>query len=79
MDELYVGKELHDKLAPFFNKPEKKLDPQAEAIELTNIPEATKRLIAAEYMRLRRLHPNWKLSKTARKAGEKYSVKFEFE
>jgi hypothetical protein len=46
---------------------------------VANIPDATKKLIAAEYMRLCRKHPNWKAHKAMRKAGEKYSVKFTFD
>lgn len=52
---------------------------QAKELDAANIPDDTKKLIAAEYMRLCRLHPKWKNSKTMRKAGEKYSIKFEFE
>lgn len=51
---------------------------QGKELEVADIPADTKKLIAAEYVRLKRLHPNWKPSKAARKAGEKYSVKFDF-
>lgn len=54
-------------------------DLQLKELTAADIPEATKKLIAAEFIRLQRLHPNWKPSKMARKAGEKYNVKFEFE
>jgi hypothetical protein len=50
---------------------------QLTAMEsLLGISAETKKLIAAEYMRLIRLHPKWKNSKAMRKAGEKYNVKF---
>ena len=79
MDKLFVGEKMYQQLAPFFNPPKKEPDPQAEALELSDMPANTKKLIAAEYMRLRRIHPKWKVSKAMRKAGEKYNVKFEFE
>jgi hypothetical protein len=52
---------------------------QGQELTTADIPEDTKKLIAAEFMRLKKLHPNWKPSKAARKAGEKYNVKFMFE
>lgn len=51
---------------------------QSELESSIDISDATKKFIAAEYARLCRLHPNWKVSKAMRKAGEKYNVKFEF-
>ena len=79
MDKIFVSEKMYHQLAPFFNPPKKEVDPQAEALEIAEMPADTKKLIAAEYLRLRRIHPKWKLSKTMRKAGEKYNVKFEFE
>jgi hypothetical protein len=52
---------------------------QEQELTAADLPEDTKKLIAAEYKRLKRLHPTWKPSKAARKAGEKYNVKFMFE
>jgi hypothetical protein len=52
---------------------------QGQELTVADIPEDTKKLIATEYFRLKRLHPNWKPSKAERKAGEKYNVKFMFE
>jgi hypothetical protein len=109
MDKIYAGKELHAKLAPFFNPPElvndqcdashgkvvklftytpmpvlveseKDKTTKAQLAEMENalaIPAETKKLIAAEYLRLIQLHPKWKNSKAMRKAGEKYNVKFD--
>jgi hypothetical protein len=48
-------------------------------LNAADIPADKKKLIAAEYMRLCRKHPNWKAHKAMRKAGEKYNVKFTFE
>ncbi len=76
MDKILVTKEMYEKLAPYFNEPEKEADPQMKELELADMPADTKKLIAAEYMRLRKRHANWKVSKAMRKAGEKYSVKF---
>jgi hypothetical protein len=61
-----------------FGPKETPKDLQAEELNAANIPANTKKLIATEYMRLRGLHPKWKPSKAARKAGEKYNVKFDF-
>lgn len=52
---------------------------KAEIENSLGISPETKKLIAAEFIRLQRLHPKWKPSKLARKAGEKYNVKFTFE
>jgi hypothetical protein len=65
--------------------------PQAEIVEeakdnqlkeigtAADLPIELKRKITIEYMRLRQIHPGWKPKKLARKAGEKYNVKFEFQ
>ena len=58
---------------------EESWDLQEEEFKAADIPEVTKKLIAAEFLRLKRLRPTWKPSKAARKAGEKYNVKFVFE
>jgi hypothetical protein len=54
-------------------------DMQANELQAADIPAETKRLIAIEYDRLCKQHPNWKAHRLMRKAGEKYNVKFEFE
>jgi hypothetical protein len=58
---------------------EKEGDFHLKQLDASGISADTKKLIASEYMRLRRLHPGWKVLKAMRKAGEKYNVKFEFE
>jgi hypothetical protein len=70
--------------AGFIGKPKETAKPsnrqlQAKELEAANIPDDKKKLIAAEYMRLCKLHPNWKAHRAMRKAGEKYNVKFDFE
>jgi hypothetical protein len=72
------GEAIHA-LTPEQREKDKAWHLQGKELEVADIPEDTKKLIAAEYMRLKRLHPNWKPSKAARKAGEKYNVKFMFE
>ena len=52
---------------------------QAKDLDAASIPDATKKLIAAEYKRLCKQHPSWKAHRLMRKAGEKYNVKFVFE
>lgn len=53
-------------------------DLQLKELNAADISAETKKLIAGEYVRLRRLHPKWRVSKAMRKAGEKYSIKFVF-
>lgn len=65
---------------PMLEESEKDKATKAQLAEMGNslaIPADTKKLIATEYMRLIRLHPKWKNSKAMRKAGEKYSIKFD--
>jgi hypothetical protein len=67
----------YDKIQPVAPK-ENYHEQATKDLEASSIPDDLKKLIAAEYVRLRGLHPEWKIYKAMRKAGEKYNVKFEF-
>lgn len=54
-------------------------DPQLNELATANLPAELKRKIAAEYFKLKLNHPNWKVYKAMKKAGEKHNVKFDFE
>jgi hypothetical protein len=46
---------------------------------LGNIPQDLRAKINAEYHRLQRKHPDWKMNRLLKNAGKKHNVKFEFE
>ncbi len=61
------------------NEAERAKDNQLSEIQsASDIPEEKRRLIAIEFARLRKKYPKWKGHKIARRAGEKYGVKFNF-
>lgn len=54
-------------------------DPQLKELVTADLPADLKKKIAMEYWRLKVAHPNWKVHKAMKRAGEKFNVKFEFE
>lgn len=61
------------------SKPIAPVDPQLNELATANLPADLKKKIAIEYWKLKLAHPNWKVHKAMKRAGEKYNVKFEFE